>query len=105
MFMLGLSATIHQLAMANSVRWHGNVLRMDDGHVLRMVFHFEVECQRKKRRLKRTLKRQVEEESVRIGLRRKEALRRSMWSVSVKQIAAGLRRFWSSSLVGDTTRF
>ena len=27
MFMLGLSEAIDQLAMANSVRWYGNVLR------------------------------------------------------------------------------
>ena len=34
---------------------------------------------------------QVEEESVMVGLRRKDALCRSMWSVGVNQIAAGLR--------------
>ena len=33
--MLGLNETIGQLAMANSVRWHGHVLRGEDGHVLR----------------------------------------------------------------------
>ena len=31
-FMLGMSETIDQLAMANSVRWHGHVLRREDGH-------------------------------------------------------------------------
>ena len=35
MFMLGLNETIDQLAMANSVHWHGHVLRREDGHVLR----------------------------------------------------------------------
>ena len=34
MFMLGFKETIDQLAMANSVRWHGHVLRREDGHVL-----------------------------------------------------------------------
>ena len=29
--MQGLSETIDQLAMANSVRWHGHVLRRKDG--------------------------------------------------------------------------
>ena len=33
--MLGLNETIDQLAMANSVRWDGHVLRREDGHVLR----------------------------------------------------------------------
>ena len=35
MLMLGLNETIHQLAMANNVCWHGHVLRKEDGHVLR----------------------------------------------------------------------
>ena len=34
MLMLGLSETMDQLAMANSVRWYGHVLRREDGHVL-----------------------------------------------------------------------
>ena len=42
MFMLGLSEPIDLLAMANSVRWYSDVLRREDGHVLRMVLKFEV---------------------------------------------------------------
>ena len=42
-------------------------------------------------RLKRTWKMQVEEESVKVGLRRKDALCRSKWSVGVNKIASGLR--------------
>ena len=42
MFMLGLNETVDQLAMANSARWYGHVLRRWDGHVLR---RFEVEGQ------------------------------------------------------------
>ena len=53
--------------MANSVRWYGHVLSREDGHVLRMTLDFEVEGQRKKGRLKRTSKKQVEEESVKVG--------------------------------------
>ena len=70
--MLGLSKTIDQLAMANSVRWCSHVLWREDGHVLRRALYLEVEHQRKKRRLKRTWKKQVDEESVRIGLRREK---------------------------------
>ena len=74
MFMLGLNETIAQLAMANSVCWHGHVLGREDGHVLRRALDFEVEGQRKKGRPKRTWKKQVEEESVKVGLKREDAL-------------------------------
>ena len=40
---------------------------------------------------KRTWKKQVEEESMMAGLRRKDAPCRSKWSVGVNKIAAGLR--------------
>ena len=91
MFMLGLTETIDQLAMENSVRYYGHALRREGGHVLRRALDHEVEGQRKKGRPKKTWKKQVEEESVKIGLRREDALCRSKWSVGVNQIAAGLR--------------
>ena len=97
MFMLGLNETIDQLAMASNSRWYG--------HILRRALDFEVEGQRKKGRPMRTWKKQVEEESVKVGLRRKDALCRSKWSVDVNQIAVGLRCIWPPSHVGDTTRF
>ena len=59
-------------------------------HLGRALF-FYVESQRTKGRPKRTWKRQVEEESAKVGLRRKDALCRSKWSVGVKEIATGLR--------------
>ena len=34
MFMLGLNEAIDQLAMTNSVHWHGHVFRREDVHVL-----------------------------------------------------------------------
>ena len=67
MFTLGLNETIGQLAIANSVRWYGHVLRREDGHVLRAL-DFEVEGQRKKERPKRTWKMLIKEESVKVGL-------------------------------------
>ena len=54
MFMLGLKETMDQLAMADSVRWYGHVLRRDGDHVLRRALNFKVEVQRKRVRLKRT---------------------------------------------------
>ena len=68
------SETIDHLVMVNSVLWNGHVLRREDGHVLRRALDFEVEGQRKKGRPKRTWEKQVEEESVKIGLRREDAL-------------------------------
>ena len=62
MFMLGLNETIDLLAMTNSVRYHGHLLRKEDGHVFSRALDIEVEGERKKGRLKRTWKRQVEEE-------------------------------------------
>ena len=68
MFMFGLNETIDQLAMANSVLWHGNVLRREGGHILRRELDFEVEGQRKKGRPKGTWKNQVDDESGKVGL-------------------------------------
>ena len=90
-FMLGLNETIDQLAMANSVCWYGHVLRREDGYILRRALDFEVEGQRKKVRPKSTWKKQVEEESMKVGLRRKDALCCVWWSVGANKVAAGLR--------------
>ena len=40
---------------------------------------------------KKTWKKQVKEENVKVGLRMEDAFCRSKWSVGVNQIAAGLR--------------
>ena len=56
MFLLGLNETMDQLAMTNSVRWYGHVLRRVDGHVLRRALDFEVEGQKMIGRLKRAWK-------------------------------------------------
>ena len=43
MLVLGLNGTTDKLAMANSVRWAGHVLRREDGDVLRRALDLEVE--------------------------------------------------------------
>ena len=103
--MLGLNETIDQLAMTSSVSWNGKVLRREDGNVLRRALDLEAQGQREKGRPKRTWKKQVEEESVKVGVRMEEALYQSKCSVGINQIAAGLRYIWTPSLVGDITRF
>ena len=50
------------------------MLRREDKNVLRRALDFEVEGQKKKGRPKRTWKKQVEKDSVKIGLRRQDAL-------------------------------
>ena len=68
------------------------MLTREYGHILRRALgHFEVESQRKKERPKRTWKKLVDEESIKVGLRRNDVLFRSKLSVSVNKIAAGLR--------------
>ena len=49
--MLGLSESLDQLAMYNSVCWYGDVLRREDGHVLRRTLCFEVEGHGKNERI------------------------------------------------------
>ena len=100
--MLGLNEAIDQLSMATSVRWYGDELRREDGHILRRALHFEIEGHSKKGKLLKTWKKLVEEENVKIGLRRDDASR-CKWSIGIKQIAAGWRWIWLPSLVGDTT--
>ena len=86
MFMLGLNETMDQLALASSVRWYGHVLMRQDGHILRRALDFEVVGQRKKGRPNRTWKKLVEEESVKVGLRREDALCRSKWNVGMVEV-------------------
>ena len=91
MFMLGFCEAVDQLAMVNGVCWYGHVLRREDGHVLRRALDFEVESHIKKGSLKRTWKKQVEEDSVNIALRREYTLYRWKWIVVINEISAGLR--------------
>ena len=77
MLMLGLNEIIHQLCICIME------LRKEDGHILRRALHLEVEGQRKKGRLKRAWKKQNEEESVKVGLRKENKSHRSKWIVGV----------------------
>ena len=67
MDMLGLKETIDQLATANGVRWYGHLLRRDINSVLRVALNLEASGKRKRGRPKKTWKKQVEEETKRIG--------------------------------------
>ena len=87
MDMLGLKETIDRLATANGVRWYGPVLRSDDDSVLRVALNLEMSGKRKRGRPKKTWKKQVEEETEKIGLKKEDALRRDKWRDRVRAIA------------------
>ena len=78
-----------QMAKVNGVRWHGHVLRRDEGHVLRKALEFEVKGERKPGRPKKTWKMQEEKESKSVGLEKKDTMNRVRWRVGVREIAAG----------------
>ena len=88
--MLGLKEIIDRLATANGVRWYGHVLRRDDDSVLRVALNLEVSGKRKRGRPRKTWKKQVEEETDKIGLKKEDALRRDKWRDRVREIAKGM---------------
>ena len=67
------------------------MLRREDGYVLRRALDFEVEGHRKKGSPRRTWNKQVEGESMKVGLSRSGALGQSKWIVGVNLIATRLR--------------
>ena len=67
MNMFGLKETIDRLATANRVRWYGHVLKRDDNSILRVALNLEVSGKRKRGRPKKTWKKQMEEETEKIG--------------------------------------
>ena len=96
MLILGLNETIHQLAMTVFVGTEASYDISGPFYISENINNFilkkisKVECQKKKGRLKRTWKKQVEEENVKVGLRWEDALYRSKWSVGFNLIAVGL---------------
>ena len=90
MDMLGLKETIDRLATANGVRWYGHVLRRDDDSVLRFALNLEVSGKRKRGRPRKTWKKQVEEETEKVGLKKEDTLRRDKWRDGVRAIAEGM---------------
>ena len=88
---VGFELNHRSVGYGKQCSWYGHVLRREDGHLLRRALDVVVEVQGKKWRLKRTWKKQVEEENVKIVLRREDALCQSKWSICINKIAAGLR--------------
>ena len=86
MEMLGLKETIDRLATASGIKWYGHVLRRDNDIVLMVALDLEVNGRRKRGRPK-AWKKQVEEETKKIGLKKEDALRRDKWRDGERAIA------------------
>ena len=76
MDILGLKETIDRLATANGVRWYGHVLRRDNDSALRVALDLEVTGNKKREQQKKTWKKQVKEETEKIGLKREDGQNR-----------------------------
>ena len=74
MDMLRLRETIDQWATANRVNWYRHVLRRDSNSVLRVALNLELSGNRKRRQPKKSWKKQVKEETEKIGLKKEDAL-------------------------------
>ena len=71
MDMLSIKESLDRMAKASSVRWHGHVLRKEDENVIVMAVKFEVSGSGG--RPKQTWKKQVEIETKKNGLMKKDA--------------------------------
>ena len=69
---------------------YGHVLRRDDDSVLTIALNLEVSGKRKRGLPKKTWKKQVEEKTEKIGLKKKNALNRAKWRDGVQAIAEGM---------------
>ena len=57
------------------------------GIIMRKGFEFEVKGKRKRGRPKTTWKKQLEKESMSVGLEKKDAMNRARWRLGVRKIA------------------
>ena len=72
------------------MRWYGRVLRREEDDILRKSLCFKVESQRRRGRLRKTWKNQVEDDIRKIGLKKEDALNRSKWRKGVKMVMLGM---------------
>ena len=85
--MLGWKEAIDRLATADKVERCVHVLRRNDDSVLRVAL---VTGNRKRGRPKKIWKKQMEEETVKIGLKKEDALNRAKWRDGLRAIAKGM---------------
>ena len=87
MSLLGLKNTLVGLARAIGMRRYVHVLRRDNGDVLRRGLDFEVAGRRGHGRPNMTRKRQVEEHTDQIGLKREDGIDRLKWRNRVYELS------------------
>ena len=63
------------------------MLKRDDSGVLRVALDFEASGKRKREPSKKTWKKQIEEETEKTGLKKKDASNRAKWRDGVRTIA------------------
>ena len=78
------------------------MLKRDDDSVLRVALNLEVSGKRKRGRPKKNWKKQVEEETEKIGLKKEDAVRRHKWRDGVRAIAQGMGVNLAMSVKGTT---
>ena len=91
MSLLSLKDTLDEQVRASGVRWCMHVLRMDNGDVLRRALDFEVVGRRGCGQLNTTWKRQVEEHTDQIKLKKEDAIDRAKWGVGVYKLSRNIR--------------
>ena len=91
MSLLGLKDTFDGLARVSGVRWYGHVLRRDNSDVLKRALDFEVTGRRGRGRSNMTWKRQVEEHTYQIGLKKGDAIDRAKWRNGVYEVSKNVR--------------
>ena len=91
MSMLGLKDTLDGPARASGVQWYGHVLKRDNGNVLRRALDFEVAGRRGRGSLNMMWKRQEEEHTNQIGLKREDAIDRVKWCDGVYKLLRNTR--------------
>ena len=91
MSLLSLKDTLDRLVRASQVRWYGHVLKRDNGDVLRRPLDFKVAGKRGCGRTNMSWKRQVEEHTNQIGLKKRGAIDRAKWRDGVYELSRNVR--------------
>ena len=73
------------------MRWYGHILRRDNDNVLRRALDFEVARRRGRGRPNMTWKRQVEEHTNQLGLKREDAVDTVKWRNGVYELSRSTR--------------
>ena len=91
MSLLSLKDTLDGLARVSQVRWYGHVLRKDKDDVLRRPLDFEVAGKREGGQSNMMWKKQVEEHTNQIGLKKGDAIDRAKWRDGVYELSRNMR--------------